>query len=295
MTFARQRRLFLILLGLPATVYVAAVAGGPIAQGFWYSFFDYNLQRPARRRFVGLDNYTALWADDSTRAAIGNTFAFTIAAVGFEFVFGLAVALLLWRDSRFNRAAIALMLVPVTLTPLVVGLTFRGLLNADFGLLGYYLRIWGLSDHGLLAGRWTALPTLVAIDVWEWTPLVALILIAGLKTVPVELVEAAQIDGASGWQRLWSVVLPTMLPAILLALVLRSMDAFRVFDSVFATTQGGPADATTTLMFQAVKTGLSFFDIGYAAAISNLMIVCLAALAAAFALSIRGANRRLHG
>ena len=284
MTFARQRRLFLILLGLPATVYVAAVAGGPIVQGVWYSFFDYNLQRPALRHFVGLDNYAALWADDGTRAAVGNTFAFTVAAVGLEFVLGLALALLLWRDSRFNRAAVALMLVPVTLTPLVVGLTFRGLLNADFGLLGYYLRIWGLSDHGLLAGHWTALPTLVAIDVWEWTPLVALILLAGLKTVPAELIEAAQLDGASGWQRLRSVVLPTMLPAVLLALILRGMDAFRVFDSVFATTQGGPGDATTTLMFQAVKVGLSFFDVGSASAISNVMILCLGAFAAVFAL-----------
>ena len=283
-------------MGLPAVAYVAAVAGGPILQGVWYSFFSYNLQRPARRHFIGLGNYAALWADDGTRAAIVNTFAFTVAAVGLEFVAGLALALLLWRDSRFNRVAIALMLVPITLTPLVVGLTFRGLLNADFGLIGYYARIWGISGaHGFLASPLTALPTLIAIDVWEWTPLVALILIAGLKTVPVELVEAAQIDGASGWQRLVRVVLPMMLPAILLALVLRSMDAFRVFDSVFATTQGGPGDATTTLMFEAVKIGLSFFDVGYAAAISNLMIVCLGVLAAAFALLIRRANGRLYG
>ncbi len=285
MSFAHRRRLFLVAMGLPATVYVAALAGGPVAQGVWYSFFSYNLQRPTRRHFVGLANYAALWTDDGTRAAIGNTFAFTVAAVALEFVAGLALALLLWRDSRFNRAAVALMLVPVTLTPLAVGLTFRGLLNADFGLVGYYARVWGLSGpHGFLAGRLTALPTLVAIDVWEWTPLVALILLAGLKTVPAELVEAAQIDGASGWQRLWGVVLPTMLPAVLLALVLRGMDAFRVFDSVFATTQGGPGDATTTLMFQAVKVGLSFFDVGAASAIANFMILCLGAFAAALAL-----------
>ena len=272
-------------MGLPATLYVAAVAGGPVARGVWYSFFSYNLLRPGRRHFVGLANYAELWADDSTRAAIVNTFAFTVAAVGLEFVAGLALALLLWRDSRFNRVAVAVMLVPVTLTPLVVGLTFRGLLNADFGLLGYYARLWGLGGaHGVLAGRLTALPTLVAIDVWEWTPLVALILLAGLKTVPPELVEAAQIDGASGWQRLRRVVLPTMLPAVLLALLLRGMDAFRVFDSVFATTQGGPGDASTTLMFQAVKIGLSFFDVGAASAISNFMILCLGAFAAAFAL-----------
>ncbi len=271
-------------MGLPATVYVAAVAGGPIAQGVWYSFFSYNLQRPARRHFVGLANYADLWADDGTRAAIVNTFAFTVAAVALEFVAGLALALLLWRDSQFNRVAVALMLVPVTLTPLAVGLTFRGLLNADFGLIGYYARVWGLSGpHGFLAGRLTALPTLVAIDVWEWTPLVALILLAGLKTVPAELVEAARIDGASGWQRLRSVVLPTMAPAVLLALALRGMDAFRVFDSVFATTQGGPGDATTTLMFQAVKVGLSFFDVGAASAIANFMILCLGAFAAGFA------------
>ncbi len=295
MTLTLRRRLFLLLLGLPATLYVLAIAGLPIAQGLYYSLFAYNLQRPWQRHFVGLGNYAVLWTDATTRRAFVNTLAFTMGAVGLEFVAGLALALLLWRDSRFNRAALALLLVPVTLTPLAVGLMFRGLLNADFGLIGYYARIWGISsEHGFLADPRTALATLVAIDVWEWTPLVVLILSAGLRAIPQEALEAAAIDGARGWRRLWLVVLPMMMPTILLALMLRGMDAFRVFDSVFATTQGGPGDATTTLMFHAVKVGLSFFDIGAGAAISNLMIVCIALGTAAFVLLIRRANARLY-
>ncbi len=295
MTLTVRRRLFLLLLGLPGTVYVLAVAGLPILQGVYYSLFAYNLQRPWQRHFIGFGNYAALWADATTRRALLNTVAFTVSAVGLEFAAGLALALLLWRDSRFNRIALALMLVPVTLTPLAVGLIFRGLLNADFGLIGYYARIWGISsEHGFLGDPRTALATLVAIDVWEWTPLMVLILSAGLRAIPQDSLEAAAIDGARGWRRLRLIVLPMMAPTILLALMLRGMDAFRVFDSVFATTQGGPGDATTTLMFHAVKVGLSFFDIGAGSAIANIMIVCIGLATAAFVLLIRRANATLY-
>ena len=134
-----------------------------------------------------------------------------------------------------------------------------------------------------------------AIDVWEWTPLVALILLAGLQSIPGEMVEAAHIDGAGGWQRLRHIVLPMLLPALFLALLLRTMDAFRLFDSVFVTTKGGPGDATNVLLLYAVKQGLEFFEVGYGAAISNVMLVCIAAFAAAYALLIRRADRRFGG
>ena len=279
-------------MGLPAAAFVVAVGAWPVAQGVFYSLLRYDLQRPQRTQFAGLSNYADLWADPTDRHALLNTLLFTVSAVGVELALGLGLALLLWRDGRVTRVASALLLVPVTITPLAVGLVFRALLNADFGIVGYWARVAGISGpHGLLADPRTALPTLVAIDAWQWTPLVALILTAGLKAVPQEVVEAASIDGASGWSMLRHVLWPLLLPTALVAMLIRAMDAFRVFDSVFATTQGGPNDATTTLMFEAVKQGLTFFDVGAASAISTVMIVVMAAMLGTLALLSRRAAR----
>ena len=295
LTYFGRQRLFLVMLGAPAVVYVLVVAVWPLAQGVYESLFDYSLLHPAARHYIGLDNYITLWRDPSARQSVVTTSLFTIAAVGLEFVLGLGLALLLWRNGVFERIALALLLIPVTITPVAVGLTFRALLAPDFGLLGYYLADWGLSNpRGFLGDPHSALATMVAVDAWEWTPLVALILLAGLKSLPAEAIEAARVDGAGAWQRLTLVVLPMMLPAIFLALVLRMMDAFRVFDIVFATTDGGPADATNVMMFYAVKQGLEFFNVGFASAIGNSMVIVMALFAAAFVLLVRGADKRAN-
>jgi multiple sugar transport system permease protein len=292
-TYARKRRLFLIALAAPALLYVLAVAVGPMVQGFLYSFDSYNLIRPASRHFVGLDNYFALWRDPTARRAVINTFAFTFGAVAIEFALGLGIALLLWRDDWFNRIALGLLLVPATVTPLVVGLMFKALLNPEYGMLGYPLAEIDLSSpRGLLADPERALATLVAIDAWEWTPLMALILLAGLKSLPTDILEAAAVDGARATQRFRLIILPLLLPAAFLALILRMMDAFRVFDIIFVTTGGGPADATDTLMIYGVKQGLEFFNIGAASAVSTLIVVCILAMAAAFIAVLRPARNR---
>lgn len=293
LSFTARRRLFMAVLGLPAVLYVMAVAVWPIAQGIWYSLFEYNLIRPHRTEFVGLGNYLRLLEDPTALRAIWNTFVFTAAAVAVEFVLGLAIALLLWRDDLFNRLLLALILVPLSITPLAVGLVFNALLQADFGLVGYTLAQAGWTDpRGLFATPVGAMAALVLIDVWQWTPLMALILLAGLKSLPRDVLEAAAVDGATAWQRLTNVVLPLLLPAVFLALVLRSMDAFRVFDSVFVTTKGGPGDSTYVLMFYAVKEGLEFFNIGYASAISTVMLVCMGLFAVLFILIVRRSDEK---
>jgi multiple sugar transport system permease protein len=292
-SYARKRQLFLAALAAPALVYVLAVAFGPMVQGFLYSFDNYNLIRPGSRHFVGLDNYIALWRDPTARSAVINTFLFTFGAVTIEFVLGLGVALLMWRDDWFNRIALGLLLVPATVTPLVVGLVFKALLNPEYGMIGYALAESGLSGpRGLLAEPQRALATLVAIDAWEWTPLMALILLAGLKSLPTDILEAAKVDGASAPQRLWFIILPLLLPAAFLALILRMMDAFRVFDIIFVSTGGGPADATNTLMVYGVKQGLEFFNIGAASAVSTVIVACILAMAAAFIAVLKPARNR---
>jgi multiple sugar transport system permease protein len=294
-SYTRKRQLFLIAMAAPALIYVLAVAVGPMVQGFLYSFDSYSLIHPTSRHFVGLDNYLSLWRDPTARRALINTFAFTFSAVTLEFVLGLGVALLLWRDDWFNRIALGLLLIPATVTPLVVGLIFKALLSPEYGMLGYPLAELGLSGpRGLLADPQRALATLVAIDAWEWTPLMALILLAGLKTLPTDILEAAAVDGANGPQRFRLMVLPLLLPSAFLALILRMMDAFRVFDIIFVTTSGGPADATNTLMIYGVKQGLEFFNIGAASAVSTLIVVCILAMAAAFIVVLKpGRNRHV--
>jgi multiple sugar transport system permease protein len=293
--YRRRRQLFLILLGAPALLYVLAIAVWPLAQGVDNSFYDYSLLRPAKTAFIGLDNYRALWTNDEARRSIVVTAIFTASAVAVEFALGLGLALLLWRDGMFQRVCLALLLIPVTVTPIVVGLVFRALLASDYGMLGYYLSAWGLSHpRGLLGDPSTALPTLVAVDAWQWAPFMALILLAGLKSLPTDVLEAAQADGATPFQRFRLIILPMLLPAIFLALVLRTMDAFRVFDIVFATTNGGPADATNVLMIYAVKQGLEFFNIGFAAAIANVMIICIAIFSFLFIALIRRADKRAN-
>jgi len=295
LSYFARRRLFLLLLGVPAVIYVLVVAVWPLAQGVYDSLFEYSLLHPATRHFIGLDNYLALATDPSARQSVVTTTIFTIAAVALEFVLGLGLALLLWRNGAFERVCLALLLIPVTITPVAVGLTFRALLAPDFGLLGYFFAESGLSNpRGFLGDPHTALAAMVMVDAWEWTPLMALILLAGLKSLPGEVIEAARADGASAWQRLVIVIMPMMLPAIFLALVLRTMDAFRVFDIIFATTNGGPADATNVMMFYAVKQGMEFFNVGFASAIANSMVIVIALFAALFVLLIRGADKRVN-
>ncbi len=296
LSYARRRKIFLALMAVPAVAYVIAIGVWPLARGIGFSLYDFNLLKPARTHFIGLGNYADILADPTTRQAFLNTVIFTVAAVAFELVLGFAIALALWRDDRFNRICLALILVPVTITPLVVGLIFRALLMPEYGIVGYYLVQLGLSDpHGLFAKGPTALATLVFIDVWEWTPLVALILLAGLKALPGDILEAARVDGATGLQSLRMVVLPLMAPTVILALMLRTIDAFRIFDIVYVTTGGGPGDATNTLMLHAVKQGLEFFNIGRASAISNLTLLSIALIAAGFIVLFRRADRRAHG
>ena len=295
-SYADRRRLFLISMALPGLAYVVAVGVWPLTKGIWFSLYDYNLLKPAQTHFVGLRNYADVLDDSVARQAFSNTVVFTVSAVAVELVLGFAIALALWRDDRFNRVCLALILIPVTITPLVVGLIFRALLMPDYGLIGYYLAESGFSGpHGLFADGSSALATLIFVDIWEWTPLVALILLAGLKALPSDILEAARADGATGVQRLRMVIIPLMAPTIVLAVMLRTIDAFRIFDSIFVTTGGGPGNATNSLMLHAVKQGLEFFNVGLASAIANVTLLCIAVMATAFVILFRQADRRAHG
>lgn len=295
-THNQTQRYFLFLMGVPAVLYVIAIGVWPLLQGIWYSFWDYNLIRPNRTSFVGWDNYTKVFTDRTARQAVLNTFQFTLFSVGFQLVLGFILALLLWRDNAFNRIMLALVLIPATMTPILVGLIYKALLSADFGFIGFYLREWGIGPvGGLMSDGSVALWVLIAIDCWQWTPMMALILLAGLKSLPLDVLEASRADGADALQRFRLVILPLMLPSIFLALILRTMDAFRVFDTPYVTTGGGPANATNTMMLLAVKEGLQFFNVGYASALANVATLYMATMATVLLFIVRRADIRVNG
>ena len=203
----------------------------------------------------------------------------------------MGLALLLWRDTRLNKIAAALLLIPISLTPLVSGLVWRAMLNADFGSIGWYLANFLGQREGLTAQSTTAMLAVIIVDAWQWTPLVMLVLLAGLKSLPVEPFEAAQVDGAGRWATVRHLAVPMLAPTIVLALLIRTMDAFKLFDVVFAMTQGGPGLTTTVLNFDVYKQGLVFFDMGYAAALSNILLVMIGIFAVIY-IGVAGRQRR---
>ena len=222
----------------------------------------------------GLGNFTRLFSDSFFLTAMVHTFVYAIAALSCEFLLGLGLALLLNSKMRGRGLFRASLLVPMMLPSVVVGVVWRLMLNPDFGAINGTLRRIGLNTASL---TWTASPKLamlsvIAVDVWQWTPFVFLVLLAGLQAIPEEPYEAALIDGSSPRQTFWHVTLPLLKPAILIVLLLRTMDLLRVFDQIFILTEGGPGFATETISLYIYRTAFRFFDFGYAAAMSFVLL-----------------------
>lgn len=222
-----------------------------------------------------LGNFTRLLTDQFFLTALVHTVVFAISALTLEFLLGLALALLLngkIRGRSFFRAGL---LVPMMLPTVVVGVIWRLMLNPNFGAVNGTLKGAGLNTASL---TWTSSPRLamfsiIAVDVWQWTPFIFLILLAGLQAIPNEPYEAALLDGSSSWQTFRHITLPLLKPAILVALLLRTMDLLRVFDQVFILTEGGPGFATETISLYIYRTAFRFSNFGYAAAMSFVLLL----------------------
>jgi multiple sugar transport system permease protein len=222
-----------------------------------------------------LQNFTRLASDGFFFEALKHTLIYAIVALTCEFFLGLALAVLLnssLRGRSFFRAAL---LVPMMLPPVVVGVVWRLMLNPNFGAINGTLSGAGLNTTAL---TWTASPRLalfsvIMVDVWQWTPFMFLVLLAGLQAIPQEPYEAALVDGSSAWQTFRHVTLPLLQPAILIALLLRTMDLLRVFDQIFILTEGGPGFATETISLYIYRAAFRFSDFGYAAAMSFVLLL----------------------
>ncbi|WP_210770629.1 carbohydrate ABC transporter permease [Qaidamihabitans albus] len=231
--------------------------------------------------FVGGENWARFFTDIDLAVQWLRTLVFFVLTVGLEMLLGVGLALCLWKIMRGRNTLLSLLLLPMFVAPVIVGLLGRFLTDSTFGLYSWLLGLVGYEGD-LLGGTYSAFISVVAMDVWQWTPLIALIALAGLTSVPQPLREAAAIDGASGWQALRSVILPSISSVLLVALLIRSMDAIRYFDIIAVTTNGGPADATKVVPIRLYETAFRFFDLGYAAVIGLVMLAVTIAIARAF-------------
>jgi multiple sugar transport system permease protein len=281
-----RRRLPLLGFILPAVVYLAVFMGYPLVYLVHHSLLRENYANPAEgHRFIGLGNYATVLHSSIFWQSILVTAVFAALAVSIELVLGLSIALLLQKTLAGRRLLIALFLIPSMMMPIAVGLMWRYMLDDGYGMVSYYLKLihvlgpGGLISHPLFARPWSALGSLVLADVWEWTPFMALIILAGLESLPIEPYEAAAVDGASRWQEFWQITLPLLNRAIVVALLIRIADAMRVLDIVFVMTAGGPGNSTETAQLLSYNIGFGAFQTGLAFAqvllvLSATVVVC---------------------
>ncbi|VVE80677.1 carbohydrate ABC transporter permease [Pandoraea sputorum] len=266
----------LIWLVGPAFLVIAVLALYPVLQVLFDSFFQVDYAS-GHRAFTGLQNYRTVLADDNFAASFINTVHFTVVASVCEVVLGAALALLFSRAFRGRRFVMPLLILPMMLSTLVCSAIWRNWLNFS-GFLNALLAKFGLPGVQWLSDPGLAIWSLILVDVWQWTPMAFLIVLAGIQSIDPELFEAARTDGASEWQCLRDITLPLLVPQFVLAMLLRSIDTFKLFDKVYALTGGGPGNATQTLSTYVYDTGFRFFNVGPASAASVLMLLVASVL-----------------
>lgn len=277
-TMERHERRAAFAMIAPSVALLAAIALYPILWAVWLSLRRRNVVFH-EDAFAGLDHYRFLLHDARFWSALANTAVFSAGAVVVELALGLAVALLLHASFRGRGLLRAAVLVPWAVPTVVSAKMWGWLYNPEYGLVPWLLGLRGLP---LLGTPGLAMLAAIVVDVWKTTPFVALLLLAGLQSIPSELYEVARIDGASRLRTFVSITLPLLRPAIVLTLVFRTLDAFRVFDAIYVLTDGGPANTTETLSIYAYKTLMRIGDFGYGSALSVATFVCVMAISVVY-------------
>ena len=271
----------------PAFLVLIIILIYPLGYSFWLTFHHWTLRDFTEGvPWVGLQNYITLFSNPDFINSLRVTFTFVISAIAIEFTLGMGLALLLNRDLKAKGIIRAMILLPMMCTNVVIGLTWRLLFNYEFGIINYYL-----TQLHLAPVQWLSIPNLgmisvIIVDVWNTTSFVALMLLAGLQSMPEEPFEAAKIDGASSLQTFAYLTLPLLRQSILVVLLWRMIDTFRIFDVVWLLTAGGPAHATETVSIYIYNYGFKSFNLGYASAASYIMIFIMLIIAAVLARNI---------
>jgi len=263
----------------PAFIIMTGVMIYPLIYSFYNSFFYYRITEPHSYHFVKLSNYIKLFIDPLFLHSFKITFICVLSAVAGEFVIAIIMALLLNKSFKGREIFKILYLLPITVPPVVVGLGWKFLYNPQSGMVNYFLRVFGFDGLDWIGDYDMALMSVILVDIWEWTPFLMIIFFAGLKSLPKDLNEVASIDGANSVQRFIFITVPYLSRLFVIACFLRVVDAFKfMFDVVYIMTGGGPGDATEILSIYIYRQGFRYFDIGYSAAISFILLLVIIGL-----------------
>lgn len=281
MTRTDRRIGFPGLLMTPAVIFMALLSIIPFVTLILMSFSRVRLLGGARLEFRGLDNWVRALTDPNLWQSWLTTALYFVVTVGLELLLGIIIAVALHRVIKGRSVVLSALLLPMFVAPVIVGLLGRYLVDPTFGLYANWLQGIGV-DADPLGNPTTAFIAVALMDVWEWTPLITLITLAGLSGVNPSILEAASLDGASRMKTLFHIVFPSISNVLLVAFLIRSMDAVRYFDIITITTNGGPADATKIVPLRLYETAFRFFDLGYAAAIGLMMLAVTIVMARGF-------------
>lgn len=281
----KRIRLVPILFVLPAFLILLAITIFPLLFTLGLTVVSLELTVSNAWQFVGLQNFVNVLLDGRFWNAMKNTGYLVVVGVGLQVAIGTGLAMVINRLGRIRTTVMSLLLIPVLIAPVVAGFQFRMIFNDQFGPLNYL--ILSLSGGLLHPPAWVADPavalfSIMVTDVWQWTPFMILIILAGLQSIPQELYEAAEVDGATGWQLFWRITLPLLLPIIVIGILVRFMDTFKLFDIVYQLTGGGPGNATETIAFYTYLQGFKFFSLGYTAAMSFIQLIVITFVAKVF-------------
>ncbi|MBW4707184.1 sugar ABC transporter permease [Roseobacter sp. YSTF-M11] len=263
----------------PAALVMAVALLYPIGYMIYASFLDWNpSQRIGEAEFVGLRNYINLLGDAAFRESFYVTLKFATVVVSLEMVLGVGLALLLDRNIRGMSVLRTLFILPMMIAPIVVGLMWRYMYHPSVGVFNRTLKSLGLDPIPWLSdGNW-AFASVVIADIWQWTPFIFILSLAALQSLPQSAMEAARIDGATGWQQVIYIKLPLMMPVLIVTLLLRLIDAFKVLEVILVLTNGGPGLSTEILSLRISRTASEFRELGEAAAMSNYLLILLVIL-----------------
>ena len=285
----REKRLPYLLM-LPSLIILILLVIFPMVFLYYNTLFRWGLGAWDKREFVGLYNYISVLTDPFFYNSLGVTLVYTAAAVTLEFLLGLGIAIIL-RNVVARRLIISILIIPMAMAPAAAGLVWSLMLNYSYGVIPYILkRILGFSPAFL--GAEFALFSVILVDVWQWTPFMALIILAGMEALPIEPYEAAQLDGATAWQIFRHITLPLLKPLLLVALLLRTIDVMKTFDTIYVLTGGGPGQATEVLSLRIFKTGFFWggYEMGKASVIAILLLLLITLLANVFIKMLREAR-----
>ena len=275
--FLARRRRHMRLLTLPAMVVIATVILFPWAFTLWMSVFDWKIGTVAH--FVGIDNYVQLATNRRFIEAIVHTFYFTALAVVLPLVLGTAAALVFHRQFPFRGVLRAVFTMPMMATPVAIALVWTMMFHPQQGVLNYLLSLVGIPPLLWVYSPTLVIPSLVLVEIWHWTPLVMLIVLGGLASLPTEPYESARLDGASEWQLFRFITLPLVAPFLVVAAVIRTIDALKAFDTIYVISSGGPGTASETINLYLYLQAFAFYNVGNASAVVVVFFVLILAMA----------------